>query len=162
MRQEEDDGNIGVGAFCDKRDRAMRCVLCRDLLLKLVFSGHLLWLIINHKKTCLKEGKVRRKILCKQYCCHACHTRFTVIFPLLLCWVSSLILGLSGDLLIGVYTFKNAVLKVRHFFVCRWNMWLKQRGHVWRHVSLVTTTGTATRTGKSNNFARASRFFVHF
>ena len=58
-----------------------------------MFSLHrcFLDLVFNRKKKCLKEGKVRRKILCKHYCCHACHTRFAVMFPLPSYWASSLI-----------------------------------------------------------------------
>ena len=40
----------------DKRDRAITCVFCRDLHLKLMFSG-------LYKKICLKESEVWRKII---------------------------------------------------------------------------------------------------
>ena len=40
--------------MCYKRDRAITCVLCRDLHLTLKFSG-------LYKKICLKESEVWRK-----------------------------------------------------------------------------------------------------
>ena len=40
----------------DKRDRAITCVFCRDLHLKLMFSG-------LYKKICLKESEVWRKVI---------------------------------------------------------------------------------------------------
>ena len=47
-RQEEEDGKMFV---CDKRDRAITCMLCRDLHLALMFSCF-------YKKICLKESDV--------------------------------------------------------------------------------------------------------
>ena len=41
---------------CDKRDRAITCMLCRDLHLGLMFSGF-------YKKICLKESDVWRKVI---------------------------------------------------------------------------------------------------
>ena len=40
----------------DKRDRAMTCMLCRDLHLGLLFCGF-------YKKICLKESDVWRKVI---------------------------------------------------------------------------------------------------
>ena len=44
---------------CDKRDRAITCVLCRDLRLKLMFLG-------LFKNICLKESEVWRKVISKK------------------------------------------------------------------------------------------------
>ena len=41
---------------CDKRDRAITCVFCRDLHLALMFS-------CVYKKICLKESDVWRKVI---------------------------------------------------------------------------------------------------
>ena len=41
---------------CDKRDRAITCMLCRDLHLALMFSYF-------YKKICLKERDVWRKVI---------------------------------------------------------------------------------------------------
>ena len=40
----------------DKRDRAITCMLCRDLHLGLMFCGF-------YKKICLKESDVWRKVI---------------------------------------------------------------------------------------------------
>ena len=40
----------------DKRARAITCVFCRDLHLKLMFSG-------LYKKICLKESEVWRRVI---------------------------------------------------------------------------------------------------
>ena len=45
--------------MCDKRDRAITCVFCRDLLLIPMFSGPL-------QKICLKESGVCRKVVSKK------------------------------------------------------------------------------------------------
>ena len=42
--------------MCDKRDRAITCVFCRDLHLKLKFPG-------LYKNICLKESEVWRKVV---------------------------------------------------------------------------------------------------
>ena len=42
--------------LCDKRDRAITCVFCRDLHLALMFS-------CVYKKICLKESDVWRKVI---------------------------------------------------------------------------------------------------
>ena len=42
--------------MCDKRDRAITCVFCRDLHLKLKFPG-------LNKNICLKESEVWRKVI---------------------------------------------------------------------------------------------------
>ena len=44
---------------CDKRDRAITCMLCRDLHLALMFSCF-------YKKICLKESDVWRKVTPKK------------------------------------------------------------------------------------------------
>ena len=41
---------------CDKRDRAITCVFCRDLHLALMFS-------CVYEKICLKESDVWRKVI---------------------------------------------------------------------------------------------------
>ena len=41
---------------CDKRDRAITCMLCRDLHSALMFSGF-------YKKICLKESDGWRKVI---------------------------------------------------------------------------------------------------
>ena len=41
---------------CDKSDRAITCMLCRDLHLGLMFCGF-------YKKICLKESDVWRKVI---------------------------------------------------------------------------------------------------
>ena len=41
---------------CDKRDRAITCMLCRDLHLGLMFCGF-------YKKICLKASDVWRKVI---------------------------------------------------------------------------------------------------
>ena len=42
--------------MCEKRDRAISYVFCRDLQLTLMFSG-------LYKKICLKESEVWRKVI---------------------------------------------------------------------------------------------------
>ena len=42
--------------MCDKRDRAIICVFCRDLHLKLKFPGF-------YKNICLKESEIWRKVV---------------------------------------------------------------------------------------------------
>ena len=42
--------------MCDKRDRAITCVLCRDPHLTVMFSG-------IRKHICLKESEVWRKVI---------------------------------------------------------------------------------------------------
>ena len=61
----------GKALVCDKRDRAIARVFCRDLPWTLMIPGLL-------QKDLLKE----RWISFKQKYCHACHTRFAVFFPL--------------------------------------------------------------------------------
>ena len=68
-RERKEDGKTLV---CDKRDRAITCAFCRDLVL---FKGK--WSLA---KSCFKQNY-----------CHACHTRFAVFFPLPYCCVSSLL-----------------------------------------------------------------------
>ena len=79
-RQEEEDGRALV---CDKRDKAISYVFCRDLHLTSMFSGLL-------QKDLFKGKWSLAKNYCKQNYCHACHTRFAVFFPLPSCCVSSL------------------------------------------------------------------------
>ena len=45
--------------MCDKRDRAITCVFCRDLLLIPMF-------LVLYKKICLKESEVCRKVASKK------------------------------------------------------------------------------------------------
>ena len=74
-RERKEDGKTLV---CDKRDRAITYVFCRDLhgpLQKDLFKGK--WSLA---KSCFKQNY-----------CHACHTRFTVLFPFPSCCVSSLL-----------------------------------------------------------------------
>ena len=52
-RQTEEDGKTLV---CDKHDRAITCVLCRDPHKTLIFSGLC-------KNICLKESEVWRKVI---------------------------------------------------------------------------------------------------
>ena len=52
-RQEEEKGKTLV---CDKRDKAITCILCRDLHLALIFCG-------LFKTICLKESEVWRKVI---------------------------------------------------------------------------------------------------
>ena len=52
-RQEEEEGKTLV---CDKRDKAITCILCRDLHLALIFCG-------LFKTICLKESEVWRKVI---------------------------------------------------------------------------------------------------
>ena len=42
--------------MCDKRDRAITCILCRDPHLTLMFSGLC-------KNICLKESEVKREVI---------------------------------------------------------------------------------------------------
>ena len=80
-RQEEEEGKTLV---CDKRDRAISHLFCRDLHLTSMFSG------LSQKD--LFKGKWSLAKSCfKQNYCHACHTRFVVFFPLPSCCVSSLL-----------------------------------------------------------------------
>ena len=65
-QQEEEDGKTLVR---DKRDRAITCVLCRDLLLTLMLFGLLQKDLFKGEWT-LAEG------FFKQTYCHACHTSF--------------------------------------------------------------------------------------
>ena len=52
-RQEEEEGKTLV---CDKHDKAITCILCRDLHLALIFCG-------LFKTICLKESEVWRKVI---------------------------------------------------------------------------------------------------
>ena len=52
-RQEEEEGKTLV---CDKRDKAITCILCPDLHLALIFCG-------LFKTICLKESEVWRKVI---------------------------------------------------------------------------------------------------
>ena len=70
--------------LCDKRDRAITCGFCRDLHLTPRFSRPL-------QKDLFKGKWSLAKSCFKQNCCHGCHTRFAVLFPLPSCCVSSLI-----------------------------------------------------------------------
>ena len=45
---------------CDKRDRAITCMLCRDLHSALIFSGF-------YKKICLKESDGWRKVISNKF-----------------------------------------------------------------------------------------------
>ena len=45
---------------CDKRDRAITCMLCRDLHSALMFSGF-------YKKICLKESDGWRKVISNKF-----------------------------------------------------------------------------------------------
>ena len=78
----------GKTPVCDKRDRAINCLFCRDLHFTLMFSG-LLQKDLFEGRWSLTES------FCKQNYCHACHTRFSVLFPLPSCCViiSSLIVN---------------------------------------------------------------------
>ena len=57
VRQEEEDGKMFV---CDKRDRAITYMLCRDLHSALMFSGF-------YKKICLKESDGWRKVISNKF-----------------------------------------------------------------------------------------------
>ena len=70
--------------MCDKRDKAISYVFCRDLHLTSMFSGLL-------QKNLFKGKWILAKSFFKQNYCHACHTRVAVFFPLPSCCVSSLI-----------------------------------------------------------------------
>ena len=71
--------------MCDKPDKAISYVFCRDLHLTSMFSG----LLQND----LFKGKwILAKRYFKQNYCRACHTRFAVFFPLPSCCVSSLLI----------------------------------------------------------------------
>ena len=65
--------------MCDKLDVVITCAFC-DLHFPFMLSG------------CLKEDEVWEKVFIKQNYCHPCHSRFAVFFPLLSCYVSSLML----------------------------------------------------------------------
>ena len=70
--------------MCDKRDKAVSYVFCRDLHLTSMFSGRL-------PKDLFKGKWILAKSYFRQNYCHACHTRFAVFFPLPSCCVSLLI-----------------------------------------------------------------------
>ena len=53
----QQDGKMFV---CDKRDRAITCMLCRDLHSALMFSGF-------YKKICLKESDGWRKVISNKF-----------------------------------------------------------------------------------------------
>ena len=65
----------------DKRDRAITCMLCRDLHLGLMFCGF-------YKKICLKESDVWRKVISNKIVVTVCRLlsspvllrKFTIIF----------------------------------------------------------------------------------
>ena len=69
--------------LCDKRDRAITCLICRDLHSTLKFSDQSL------QKDLFKGEWTLAKSYFQNYC-HAFHTRLAVFFPLLSCCVSSL------------------------------------------------------------------------
>ena len=71
-RLEEEDGKM---LKCDKRDRAITCVFGRDIHWTLMFSD-------RYQKDLSKEKRSLAKIYFKQTYCRACHTRFSVFFPL--------------------------------------------------------------------------------
>ena len=82
-RQKEEDGKTFV---CDKRDRAITGMFCRD--------RHLTWFLVFYKKICLKEGEVWRKVFSNNNIIVTfVNTRFAVFFPLRSCCVSSPLLG---------------------------------------------------------------------
>ena len=89
-RPEEEDGKALV---CDKRDRVISYVFCRDFHLTLMFSGLL-------QKDLFKGKRSLAKGYFKQNYCHACHTRFAVFFPPSSCSVSLLIIVLSLSLIL--------------------------------------------------------------
>ena len=63
-----------------------------------IFTSHLSFLDF-YEKICLKEDEVWQKVFIKQNYCHACHSRFSVFFPLLSCYVSSLMLWRKEQLM---------------------------------------------------------------
>ena len=73
---------------CDKPNKAITCMFCRDLHSTLMFSGLL------QKRSVMK---VWRKIYSKLNYCHVFHTRFAVFFPLPSCCISS-VLARKGTL----------------------------------------------------------------
>ena len=86
-RLEEEDGKTFV---CDKPNKAITYVFCRDLHLTLMF-------LVFYKKTCLKEGEVWRKVFLEHNYCHVFHTKIAAFFPLPSCCVSS-VLARKGTL----------------------------------------------------------------
>ena len=70
--------------LCDKYDRAISYVFCCNPHLTLIFSGLL-------QKDLFKGRSSLAEIFFKQNYCHACHTRVAVFFPVLSCYVSSLV-----------------------------------------------------------------------
>ena len=63
---------------CDKRDRAITCMLCRDLHLALLFSCF-------YKKICLKESEVWRKVISNKIVVTFSHKVYRLLFsPVLL------------------------------------------------------------------------------
>ena len=71
--------------MCDKRDKAISYVFCRDLHLTSMFSGLL-------QKGLFKGKWILAKRYFKQNYCRSCHTRFALFFPLPSCCVSSLLI----------------------------------------------------------------------
>ena len=75
-RQEEEDGKTLV---CDKRDRAITCVFCRDLHLTFMFTGLL-------QKICSKESEVGRNVISNKILSRLSHKvcRLSLSSPILL------------------------------------------------------------------------------
>ena len=71
--------------MCDKRDKAISYLFCRDLHLTSMFSGLL-------QKDLFKGKWILAKRYFKQNYCRACHTRFALFFPLPSCCLSSLLI----------------------------------------------------------------------
>ena len=77
-------GRQNVCVWQIKRDRAITCVFCRDLLLTLMFSCPL-------QKDLLKGRWSLAESFFKQNCCQLCHTMLAFFFPLPSCCLSSVI-----------------------------------------------------------------------
>ena len=50
----------------DKRDRAITCAFYRDILLLIFIFQFISYLLVFHKKICLKEGEVGQKLMSKK------------------------------------------------------------------------------------------------
>ena len=105
--------------MCDKRDKAISYVFCRDLHLTSMFSGLL-------QKDLFKGRWILAKSYFKQNYCHACHTRFAVFFPLPSCCVSSLMTTATatrtGKKATGFWLAKRQLCTCITFFLYDYNV----------------------------------------
>ena len=110
-RQKEEDGKTFV---CDKRDRAITCMFCRDRHVTLMISGLL-------QKDLFKRRWSLAERFFKQYRdVTFVNTRFAVFVPLPLCCVSSPLLGPRTLITHGLLGNSRVTLLQKHQHTIYW------------------------------------------